>query len=246
VLIQVALNGGRRDAPSTIEAIVADVDRCFAAGASVFHVHARDRGGWESLEACEVDPLVAAIRRSTPEIALGVTTAAWILPDAAKRIEAIRKWTQLPDFASVNFDEERCEELARLLVNRGIGVEAGILDEASTARFLAAGIDVIRVLIEIQEQQLEDALRAIDTIVEALGDHPAPRLLHGHGAVTWQLIDEASRRGYQTRIGLEDVQCGPDGTKMTSNAELFRIAQSRVEKAPGARGSGLLCSAESL
>ena len=223
MLIKVALNGGRAGAPATIDAIADDVAACAAAGATVFHVHARDRDGRESLLPRDVDPLVAEIRARSPQIALGLTTGAWILPDVASRLRAIAGWRHLPDFASVNFDEDGCEEVARLLVERGIGVEAGVLDVATTERFLAAGIPVVRVLIEIQEQRVADGLRAIDPIVAALAGHPAPRLLHGHGAVTWDLFREAIRRGYDSRIGLEDVSTLPDVSPAT-NVELFGAA----------------------
>ena len=227
MLIKVALNGGRAGAPATVEEIARDVAACAAAGATVFHVHPRDIDGMESLLPADADRVVAAIRAKAPHVSLGLTTGAWILPDVRKRLDAIAQWQQLPDFAAVNFDEEGCELVARLLVERGIGVEAGVLDAASTQRFLAASVPVVRVLIELQEQRLDDALRSIETIVAALGDHPAPRLLHGHGAVAWELLDEATRRGYDSRIGLEDVGTLPDGRRAT-NVELFTVATARA------------------
>jgi uncharacterized protein (DUF849 family) len=232
VLIKIALNGGRTGAPATVEEIANDVAACAAAGATVFHVHPRGAGGIESLQPADADRVVVAIRAKVPNVSLGLTTGAWILPDVQKRLDALAQWQQLPDFASVNFDEEGCELVARLLVERGIGVEAGILDAASTQRFLAAAIPVVRVLIELQEQRLDDALRAIETIVAILGAHAAPRLLHGHAATVWELFDEAARRGYDSRIGLEDVATLPDGRPAT-NLELFTIALARC----GARSS---------
>ena len=228
MLIKIALNGGRADAPSTAEEIAEDVAACAAAGAAVFHVHPRSSDGVESLLPADADRVVDVIRASAPRVSLGLTTGAWILPDVPKRADAIAHWRQLPDFASVNFDEEGCELVARTLLERGVGVEAGVLDAASTRRFLEAKIPVLRVLIELQEQRLDDALRAADAIVAALGDHAAPRLLHGHGAIVWELFDEAARRGYDSRIGLEDVAALPDGRPATNNLEIFRIAKLRV------------------
>jgi uncharacterized protein (DUF849 family) len=228
-LIKIAVNGGRASAPATPEQIAADVAACAAAGATLFHVHPRDRDGVESLLPAYADRVVAAIRARAPHVSVGLTTGAWILPDVPARLDAIARWRQLPDFASVNFDEDGCELVARLLVARGIGIEAGVLDAASTRRFLAAEVPVIRVLLELQEQQLDDALRTLDEILEVLGDHPAPRLLHGHGAMAWELVDEAVRRGYDTRIGLEDVTTLPDGTPAT-NVELFTFAALRRDR----------------
>jgi len=227
VLIKIALNGGRVEAPGTAGEIADDVAVCAAAGATVFHVHPRDAHGLESLLPADADRVVSAIRARAPQVSLGLTTGAWILPDVQKRVAAIAGWRQLPDFASVNFDEDGCELVARLLVERGVGVEAGILDEASTRRFLDTAIPVVRVLIELQEQRLDDALRAIERILATLADHAAPRLLHGHGAVVWELFDEAARRGYDSRIGLEDVATLPDG-KAATNVELFTTARARA------------------
>jgi uncharacterized protein (DUF849 family) len=222
MLIKIALNGGRAGAPSTPEEIARDVAACAAAGASVFHVHPRDASGVESLLPEHADRVIRAIRDATPHVSVGLTTGAWILSEVPKRLAAIGGWTQLPDFASVNFDEDGCEDVARLLVSRGIGVEAGVLDIASTQRFLAASIDAVRVLIEIQEQTVKEALDQIDAIERTLGNHPAPRLLHGHGAVVWEMVEEAARRGYDTRIGREDVDTGE------TNVELFRLARQRA------------------
>jgi uncharacterized protein (DUF849 family) len=229
MLIKIAINGGRRGAPATVDEIVDDVAACVAAGATHVHVHPRDLEGAESLLPADVDRVVAAIRARVPEVSLGLTTGAWILPDPAKRIEAIAQWNQLPDFASVNLDEDGCEEVARLLVERGIGVEAGVLDAATTHRFLNTGFPVVRVLIELQEQQIDEALRTTESIVQALGDHAAPRLQHGHNATTWELFDEAVRRGYDSRIGMEDVITLPDGTS-ANNVQLFEFARRRSSR----------------
>jgi uncharacterized protein (DUF849 family) len=227
VIIKIALNGGRVGAPAKPDEIANDVAACAAAGATVFHVHPRDRDGAESLLPADADRVVAAIRARAPDVALGLTTGAWILPDVQQRLEAIAGWRRLPDFASVNFDEEGCESVARLLLERKVAVEAGVLDAASTRRFLNAAIPVLRVLIELQEQRLDDALRTMEGILGALGDHAAPRLLHGHTAMAWPLFDEAVRRGYDGRIGLEDVATLPDGRPAT-NLELYEEAIARA------------------
>lgn len=227
MLIKIALNGGRPGAPATPPDIAEDAAVCAAAGATVFHVHPRDHHGVESLLPAHAGAVVTALRARVPSLRIGLTTGAWILPDVSKRLEAIAHWRVLPDFASVNFDEDGCEDVARLLIERGIGVEAGVLDAASTERFLTMQIPVERVLIELQEQNPDDALRTTERILAILGEHRAPRLLHGHGATVWELFDEAARRGYDSRIGLEDTATLPDGTQAT-NLALFAFATRRA------------------
>src|SRR5262249_48172782 len=223
-MIEIALNGGRPGAPATVEEVANDVAICAAAGATVFHIHPRGPGGIESLQPEDVDRLVATIRARTPRVSVGLTTGAWILPHLRRRLDAIEQWRELPDFASVNFDEAGCELVAGLVVGRGVGVEAGVTDQASAQRFLAASVPVLRVLIELKEQNLDDALRALESVVVTLGDHPAPKLLHGHGDMVWELFDEAARRGYDSRIGLEDVDVP------TTNLELFTRALARLKE----------------
>src|SRR4051812_17253893 len=106
MLIKIALNGGRPDAPATPEEIANDVAACAAAGATVFHVHPRAGDRRESLQPADADRVVQAIRARVPHVSLGLTTGAWILPDVRQRLDAIARWRQLPDFASVNFDED--------------------------------------------------------------------------------------------------------------------------------------------
>ncbi len=50
------------------------------------------------------------------------------------------------------------------------------------------------------------------------------RLLHGFDETAWGLIKEAFKRGYDTRIGLEDTIFLPSGKKASSNLELTEEA----------------------
>ena len=51
-----------------------------------------------------------------------------------------------------------------------------------------------------------------------------PRLLHGEGPACWPLIAYAGTVGLPTRVGLEDTAAGPDGSAVSSNAELVQLA----------------------
>jgi uncharacterized protein (DUF849 family) len=69
-------------------------------------------------------------------------------------------------------------------------------------------------------------VRSIEAVVSELG---APILLHGFQATAWPMVDEAARRGYDTRIGLEDTLLMPDGSPASGNAELVGTARERVD-----------------
>ena len=48
---------------------------------------------------------------------------------------------------------------------------------------------------------------------------------HGDGELTWILIEDAARRGLDTRVGLEDTLCLPDGGRARNNADLVTAAR---------------------
>ncbi len=246
VQIQVALNGGRTRAehaavPITPEELAASAREGVAAGAASIHFHARSQDGRESVHGEDVARGVAAIRSAVPGTPVGVSTGAWILPDLKLRHAAIAKWTLLPDFASVNMKEEGAIEVAEWLLSRGVGVEAGLGNLLGTEIFVASGLPekCLRVLLEPMEPDLHGALRTVETVesVLATGRVSLPVLLHGLNATAWPFIEEAAKRGYDTRIGFEDVLALPNGESAASNAALVIEAATRTKRWAKSRSS---------
>jgi uncharacterized protein (DUF849 family) len=227
--MKAALNGNRApgahpDLPVSPEELAVAAAESVVAGAGAIHLHARNRDGAESLAPGDVARAVAAVRAAVRTTPVGVTTGAWIVPDPDERHALVKSWDVVPDFASVNFHEEGAEALAKLLQGKGAGVEAGLCDAPAAARFVGSGLAArsLRVLIEPQEAGLAAALATvaeIEATLDAAGVE-APRLLHGTGGTTWGLIAEAARRGYDTRIGLEDTLLREDATEAAGNAAL--------------------------
>jgi uncharacterized protein (DUF849 family) len=228
-MLKTCLNGGlRRDqqpaVPITPAELAADAVRCAAAGATHVHVHPRDPDGRETLHPIATAEAVAALRRAHPDLPVGVSTGAWIEPDPAARVAAIRSWSVLPDFASVNVHEEGAHDVAAALHERGIGVEAGIWRPEAVAAYRAWRVPCLRVLLECMEP---DPAEAIANAHRMLAELPASRpsvLLHAEGPATWAVLADAVRLGLDTRIGLEDTQALPDGSPAPDNAELVAAA----------------------
>jgi uncharacterized protein (DUF849 family) len=228
-MIQIALNGARpksecRFIPNTPSEIKGDVRKLFQAGFSIFHVHIYDDSGKESLSAVDVGTVIRSVREISLDILVGISTGDWIEPDLDSRINHIRNWRVIPDFASLNIVEENSIEVAEELIKKGIRIEAGITDHESAQKFVKSGIigNCIRILIEPQDLNLGDALISTEKIVDIL-DHnqiELKRLLHGFDETAWGLINEAFKRGYDTRIGFEDTIFLPSGKKADSNLEL--------------------------
>lgn len=239
MLIQAALNGGRTRAenagvPITPAELASSARDAVAAGATSIHFHARSQDGRESVHGEDVARGVSAIHAAIPGIPVGVSTGAWILPDLKLRHQAIAQWRLLPDFASVNMKEEGAIEVAEWLLSRGVGVEAGLSDVRGTEIFVASGLPAkcLRVLLEPMEPDIQAAVRTVASVesILATGSVTIPVLLHGLNATAWPFIEEAAKRGYDTRIGFEDVLVLPSGEKGASNAALVSEAATRMQR----------------
>jgi uncharacterized protein (DUF849 family) len=138
---------------------------------------------------------------------VGVSTGAWIEPDLQRRVELIGAWTE-PDYASVNVSEDGFEQVIRALRQRGIGVEAGVCstNDARALKESALAGDLTRILIEPVDADPAAAVALVAAIEDELAGIEAPRLVHGDGAATWVFLEDAVRRGWDTRIGLEDTR----------------------------------------
>lgn len=226
-MLKVCLNGGvRRDehpaAPITPAELAADAVRCVAAGASAVHVHPRDEDERETLDAVWVGAAITALRDACPGVQVGVTTGAWVEPDPAARIAAVRAWDVLPEFASVNVHEEGAEAVAAVLYERGVGVEAGVWTPEAALAYRRWRVPALRILVECMRPGLEEALADAEAILGALPVRRPPVLLHAEGPAVWRIAGESVRRGLSTRIGLEDTWVMPDGSPAPDNAALVR------------------------
>ncbi|MGI5407171.1 3-keto-5-aminohexanoate cleavage protein [Streptomyces chartreusis] len=234
-MIQVCLNGPRGAGdgavvPLSPEALAESAAGAVAAGATDIHVHPKTPCGQDSLSPRVLAPTLEAIRARV-SVPVGVTTGAWTEPDPVARLERVRSWTVLPDHASVNWHEAGAEELAAALIERGVGVEAGIWSGTDgAARFAASplGSRVLRVLAEVTDTSAETAEASARALLAGLG--PAfgrPVLLHGEDGSAWPVLRLAGRLGLATRIGLEDTLTLPNGERALSNARL--VAEGLVQ-----------------
>ncbi|MGH3714188.1 MAG: 3-keto-5-aminohexanoate cleavage protein [Micromonosporaceae bacterium] len=238
MLVKACLNGAREPGvhprlPLTPEQLADDADACAEFGADAVHLHPRDADGRESLDVADVAAAVAAVRQRCPQLAIGVTTGAWIVPDPAARLAAVNAWAELDDaarpaFASVNVAEAGWEQVASTLLDAGIEVEAGVWDADDPVRLAASGLAprLLRVLVEPQATDPDAAIRTADTLIAALAPLTGDRtpLVHGVDGAAWAVLEWALDAGYDTRIGLEDTLELPDGNPTPDNASLVAAA----------------------
>jgi uncharacterized protein (DUF849 family) len=243
VLLEAALNGTRTRSehpavPLTPEQLARDAAAAVLHGAGAVHVHVRDGCERETMHPDDVAHTIEAIRTVCPSLPIGISTGAWIVPDLRKRLELIQSWPSLPDFASVNLHEAGAVDVIRLLIGKGIGVEAGIWNAPAALRLVESGLagHCLRILIEPAEGSA-NARENLTQIEGVLRDVSCPRLLHGLGTSAWMFVTLAAQRGYDTRTGLEDTLALPDGSSADSNEALVRAANRMLESRPSYRES---------
>ncbi|HET6733048.1 3-keto-5-aminohexanoate cleavage protein [Mycobacterium sp.] len=228
--IKACINGARTPdqhpgLPITPQQLAEEAVAAHQAGAKAVHMHPKTADGVDSLLPEVVDAAVSAVRQAAPGLPLGVTTGYWALPDADARLRAVDAWSVLPDFASVNWHEPGSEELARLLLSKGLGVEVGIFHAEAAESWAASELaqHCMRVMIELQGDG--DIATADDLLSQVMAaGSPAPVLLHGLDESCWLLLEHAGVRGVQTRIGMEDTLRLPDGSTTPDNAALVSAA----------------------
>ncbi|HEU4998940.1 MAG TPA: 3-keto-5-aminohexanoate cleavage protein [Lapillicoccus sp.] len=234
-MLQVCLNGSRRPherVPTTVSEIAESAAEAVAAGAESVHVHPRGDLGRETLDPDLVALTVDAVRRAVPGIPVGVTTHERIVPDGMRRLALVSRWPHPedggPDFASVNWHEAGAYDLATTLRTRRIEVEAGLWSPGAAADFIGRRWlwRVLRVLVEAVPGHTPGGYGtwAVERILSALGNQPAPILVHGEDRWAWPVLRWAQREGFDTRIGLEDTLFDEAGLRSRGNGALVREA----------------------
>lgn len=234
-ILQVCPNGARTRAehphlPVLPAELAAAAKAAVAAGAEDIHLHPKDRDGTDTLAAPHVAAALTAVRAAVPGIPVGVTTGAWATPDPERRAALVRAWTVLPDHASVNWHEDGADLVADALLERGIGIEAGLYSGTDAVRrFLAwrSAHRVMRLLAEVTDTDPHTAPATAAALLTELrnADMPVPVLLHGEDGSAWPVLRLAAVEGLSARIGLEDTLRLPDTTVASDNAELIRCAR---------------------
>ena len=246
-MLQVTPNGPwgkdvHPEMPVSLGELEADLRACFQAGATGVHLHVRDPEGAETLEPAAVNGTCGMVRDVATnvgvQVEIGLTTGEWIVPDLADRIAMIREWEGV-DCATVNLSEPGFEAVMEAMLDTGVGIDVGLWAPVEMDRLLRSGLlpRAQRVSIELDPgepyflqgepadlaQQVNDALDGAGSV--------CPRLTHGMNDWTWPLVEDAFRRGHDTRVGFEDSVVLPDGTRARNNAQLVEAAvalESRI------------------
>jgi 3-keto-5-aminohexanoate cleavage enzyme len=127
--------------PMTADEVAADVQRCYQAGARVFHVHAREPDETPSPRRELFEAIARRIRQTTPQAIMCVTTSGRVTNTYESRSDSLNLEGELkPDLASLtlgsmNFPKQASinepdviRRLAGAMLERGIVPELEIFD----------------------------------------------------------------------------------------------------------------------
>ena len=236
ILLQAALNGNRDHpaVPRTPEELATDARMAVDAGARSLHLHPYDEHGRETLAAKSCGAALRAVRAACPGVPISLTTSASVEPDLQKRKALIAAWTELPDLVTANMGEEGILELCELLIERGIGIEAGLLSRDDAHVFVESGIAprCVRAMVEPLNPDPDDAVALAEAIEQALADGGVQieQVHHGDGIASWAVNRRAVARGHGIRTGLEDTPVLPNGRTASGNGELVAAAILLLEQ----------------
>lgn len=234
--LQAALNGARDHpaVPRTPAQIARAAAAAMAAGAQSVHVHAFDDAGAQSLAAEHVAAVLLAVRAACPGLPISMTTTAEAETDPGRRHQLVAGWTELPDLVTANQGEAGIVELCGLLVERGIGVEAGLLSLEDAHAFVRAGVAgrCARVTVEPLDADPAAAVAHAAAIEEQVirAGIALPQVHHGDEVASWSVNRRAIPRGHGIRTGLEDTSQLPDGRQAENNAQLVATAAALLER----------------
>jgi uncharacterized protein (DUF849 family) len=238
LMLQAALNGARGlDEHPGVPRSPSDVAETAAAvveaGARVVHVHAFDEYGTETLAPRHNAAVLQAIRQRCPGLPISLSTRSDLEPDPQKRLRLIASWTTLPDLVTANQGEDGIVDLCQLLIDRGVGIEAGLLDVTDAEAFVRSDLAdrCTRVLLEPLDPEPDDAVahaRAMEGVLARAGV-VLPRVYHGDGIASWAVSEYGLRQGHGIRTGLEDTVVTPGGRLAADNAELVQIAAEMAD-----------------
>jgi uncharacterized protein (DUF849 family) len=229
-LLEAALNGNREHTalPRTPAELAAEARASVDAGARVLHLHPYDSDGRETLDAEPCAAALRAVRAACPGIPISLSTSADVEADPERRRAMVAGWTELPELVTANQGEEGILDLCALLVERGVGIEAGLLSLSDAHAFVAFGIadQCVRAMVEPLGEDPDAGLVEAEAIEEVLaaGRVSLEQVHHGDGLASWAVNRRGAARGHGIRTGLEDTPVVPDGSIASGNGQLVAAA----------------------
>jgi 3-oxoadipate:acetyl-CoA acetyltransferase len=234
--------------PTSVDEIVEDAASCAAAGASVLHVHARERDGRPTHSADAYAPIVEGIRQVDAEVVVCVSCSGRRVSDLARRAEVLDlTGAAKPDMASLtlgsnNFADQASANppdvirgLAERMRERGIVPELEAFEPGMVRfgrRLMEEGLIPVRSHLNILLGGPGTAPLSAASLAAFLAEVPAGWSwgLAGIGRHQLDATITAIGLGGHVRVGIEDnIWWDRRRTRLATNTELInrvgRLAQ---------------------
>lgn len=236
LIITVALTGNvptkkmNPNLPVTPAEIAADVMTCADAGACLFHVHARDQEQKPTLDLAVYKRIVAAIKKTAPNVILQLSTGARAGTDQEARVDPVRL---LPEMASFTTGSNNLsgivyanaptfiEYLATVFRNTGVKPEIEIFEAGmiNNARFLhkkgLIGAPLHFNFVLGAPGAMPASVRNLVFLSESIPSD-STWTVAGIGKAEIPMATAAIVMGGHVRVGLEDNLRMPDGSPATN------------------------------
>ena len=223
--------------PLTPMEIAADVQRCADAGASLFHIHARDPQGRPSLDTSIFQEIVRRIKNVAPEVIIQLSTGARAGKDWEARANPVRLQPEMASFTTGSNNLPGivyANEPDFLLFLAGVFKDTGVKPEIEV---FEAGM--INNALFLQKKGLLSPPLHFDFVLGAPGAMPgtvrnlvfladalppgSTWTVAGIGPAELPLATAAIAMGGNVRVGVEDNLRLPGGT-LATNAQLVATA----------------------
>ena len=208
--------------PVTVDEIIEDAIKCVSAGASILHIHARDKDEKPTYKAGVYARIIEGIRHECPQVVICVTTSGRMYNEFEKRSEVLDLDGYVkPDMASLtlgslNFptqasvnEPSMIMKLAETMTAKGIKPEMEIFDTGmvNTAKYLCRKgyirppfyFNIILGSIYSTQAKMSDLSYLVNLL-------PADTIWAGGGIGIFQLVVNTAAiiMGCHVRVGLED------------------------------------------
>ncbi len=247
LIINVALTGNyssketNPNVPCGPDEIVTDAVRCHAAGATFFHIHAREPDLKPSCRTELFGEIISNIRRKCPEAILCATTSGRVFKTFEQRSAVLDlEGDQRPDFASLslgsmNFPKEASvnspqmiEALAKRMLDKGIRPELEVFETGMinyAAYLMRKGLLRQPPYFNLFFGLLGTMPGRMVDMVHQVASMPAGSVWGAAGGGRFQLPVNTSAilMGGHVRVGLEDnLFMDYDKTELATNEALVR------------------------
>lgn len=216
--------------PLTPEDIAADVARCAAAGACLFHIHARDAAGKPTLDPSVFRETVGRIKSVCPEVILQLSTGARAGKDRESRANPVRL---LPEMASFTTGSNNLPGIVYENAPDFIAFLAGVFQETGVKPEIEVfETGMINNALHLVKKGLLEPPLHFDFVLGAPGAMPgtvknmvfladslppdATWTVAGIGKAELPLATAAIAMGGHVRVGIEDNLRLPDGSLATN------------------------------